>query len=70
LATEYGLTSEQAVRAFVQKLTGSELTIAVAKVDGKISYIWITDNPARELRHCPPEENIEFRLWDGTKITP
>jgi hypothetical protein len=70
LAAESGLAADEAVRAYVQKLIGNKLTIAVSTIGGKIRDIWIPDDPAQDLRYCPPDENIEFRLWRGTKIVP
>ena len=70
LASEYGLPPDEAVLAYVQKLIGNELTIAVATVGGKIRDIWVTDDPAQDLSYCPPNEDIEFRLWNKAKSHP
>ena len=56
------------VEHFVADLLAGKLIIAVSKILGSIQDVWITDNPASDLRHCPPEEAIEFRRWDGTSV--
>lgn len=70
LAARSSVSPEDATKRFVADLISNKLIIAVAKVSGTIRDIWITDDPANDLRYCPPEETIEFRLWDGTKIHP
>jgi hypothetical protein len=30
--------------------------------------VWITDDPAEELKYWDPGETVEFRLWGGTKF--
>jgi hypothetical protein len=59
---------EDAAERFVADLISNKLTIAVARVSGAIRDIWITDDPTANLRHCPSDEVIDFRLWDGTKV--
>jgi hypothetical protein len=61
---------EDAAKRYVSDLISNKLIIAVSKVSGIVRDIWITDDPADDLRYCQPEESIEFRLWDGTKIHP
>jgi hypothetical protein len=70
LADLPSMSPEDAAKRFVSDLISNKLIIAVAKVSGTVRNVWITDDPADDLRHCPPEETIEFRLWDGTKIHP
>jgi hypothetical protein len=70
LAALSSASPEDAANRFVVDLISNALIIAVAKVSGTVRDIWITDDPADDLRHCLPEETIEFRLWDGTKIRP
>ena len=61
---------EKAAEHFVAMLTAGELIIAISKVSGTTRDIWITADPAADLRYCPAAETLEFRLWDGTKILP
>ena len=61
---------EAAAEQFVADLIAGNLLIAVARVSGRTRDIWITADPLADLRYCPPEELIEFRLWDGTTISP
>jgi hypothetical protein len=65
---ETGETPEEATKRYVHDLISSKLIIAVATVQGKIRDIWITDDPLDNLRYCPPDETIVFRLWDGTVL--
>lgn len=60
---------EAAAEQFVRALVAGELTIAVSKVGGITRDIWITDDVAGDLRYCPANETIEFRLWDGTIVS-
>ena len=61
---------EAAAAQFVVDLIAGKLLIAVGSVSGKTRDIWITADPLVDLRYCPPGERIEFRLWDGTPISP
>jgi hypothetical protein len=70
LAALPSLSPEDAANRLVADLTSNKLIVAVLKVSGTVRDIWITDDLVRDLRHCLPEETIEFRLWDGTKIRP
>jgi hypothetical protein len=70
LAALSSVSPEDAAKRFVVDLISNKLVIAVSKVSGTICDIWITDDLANDLRHCLPEETVEFRLWDGTKIDP
>ncbi len=68
LAALSGGSPEEATAQFVADLLANKLIIAVATVAGKIRDVWIIDSPADTLRYCPPDEVIDFRLWDGTKV--
>jgi hypothetical protein len=57
------------VEQFIADLFAGKLIVAVSKASGSFQDVWITDDPASDLRHCPPEEAIEFRRWDGTSVT-
>ena len=70
LAARSSVSPEEAAKRFVGDLVSNKLTIAMAKVSGTVRDIWITDDLANDLRHCLPEETVEFRLWDGTRINP
>jgi hypothetical protein len=70
LAALSSVSPEDAAKRFVADLISNKLTFAVATVSGTVRDIWITDDLTNDLRRCPPEETIEFRLWDGAKIHP
>ena len=49
-------------------LVEGELTVAVLRVGGTIQNIWITDDPRSDVRYSQPDDHIEFRRWNGTKV--
>jgi hypothetical protein len=61
-------TPEEATKRYVRDLISNRLIIAIATVQGEIRDIWITDDPASNLRYCPLDETIVFRRWDGTML--
>jgi len=65
-----GLTAESATRRFVEDVTSNRAIIAVIEAQGSIRDVWITNDIERELRHKQPDEEIEFRYWDGTSARP
>ncbi|MBA3766558.1 MAG: hypothetical protein H0W99_06145 [Acidobacteria bacterium] len=42
-----------------------QLVIAVSMSEGVVQDVWITDDPASDLRYSPKEEDIRFRYWSG-----
>jgi hypothetical protein len=68
LAGATSRSTDEASEQFVAHLITGKLIIAVSAVSGQIRDVWITDDPAGDLRYCPPEETIVFRLWDGTAV--
>ncbi len=66
--------AENASEQYVRDLVSSRSIIAVKKISGQIQDVWITDSVSDDvaglLRWGSPDEVIEFRLWDGTKIQP
>lgn len=59
-----------AVERWIADLVDGKLVIAVAKNGDNISDIWVTEDPKAVLRFSSPDEQVEFRLWDGTRISP
>jgi hypothetical protein len=68
LAVPSSETPEQAAQRFVVDLLSNKLIIAVSKVGGRVLDVWITDDPAGDLRFSLVGEVITFRLWDGTRV--
>jgi len=60
------LTPEGAAMRFVQDVVSNRAIIAVVKSGNRIRDIWVTDDIEDELRYKQPDEEIEFRYWDGT----
>ena len=65
LAASFGLPEREAIERFVADLITDRSVIAVSRVGGVIQDVWITDDPASELRYKPEDEEIEFRYWHG-----
>jgi hypothetical protein len=68
LAALSGLPESDAVRRFVEHVTGDEQIIVISRVNGKVQDVWPTDDPQTELKHKPPEESLEFRRWSGITV--
>jgi hypothetical protein len=52
------------VKRFVDDLLNSKAIIAVARTEGIIRDVWVTDAP-RPDKYKPVNETLEFRYWDG-----
>jgi hypothetical protein len=74
LAELSGLDEVTAVERFLADLVGNVSAIALRRVSGNLTYIWVTDDPAEEIlgykKYGEPHETIEFRLWDRTSVKP
>jgi hypothetical protein len=64
LASHSGLSETVAVKRFVDDLLNSKAIIAVARTEGIIRDVWVTDAP-RPDKYKPVNETLEFRYWDG-----
>jgi hypothetical protein len=69
LASLSGLPEKEAIRDFVNHITGGRQIIAISRVNGEIRDVWPTDDPKKEFKYKPPEESLEFRRWSG-QIVP
>jgi len=73
LANLSGQDAVVATERYVADLLGNVSVIAMTRVAGVLSDVWITDDPAEALASCRkygrPDETIEFRLWNGTSVT-
>jgi hypothetical protein len=53
-------------------LTCNISVIALTRIAGELTDVWITDDPAADLSSCQrygaTDETMEFRLWDGTSV--
>jgi hypothetical protein len=74
LAALSGQDEVPATNRYVADLIGNVSVIALRRVAGELTDVWITDDPAETLADCrrygDPSETIEFRLWDGTVVQP
>ena len=39
------------------------------RMGGQIRDVWVTDDPAKDVKNKEPNENLEFRYWDGSLAT-
>lgn len=69
LASMSGLSEDAAVREFVQRLLKGQAIIAVMRMGGQIRDVWVTDDPAKDVKNKESNESFEFRYWDGTLAT-
>jgi|SRR6516225_9308247 hypothetical protein len=68
LASLSGLPEEEAIRQFVDQITGDAQIIAVSRVNGQVRDVWPTDDPKADFKYKPPEESLEFRRWSGVTV--
>jgi hypothetical protein len=61
-----GLTPESASQRFVEDIVSNRAIVAVLRSGNAVSDVWITDDPAGERRYQQPDEELEFRFWDGS----
>lgn len=64
------LTEEAVLKDFVDDLLANRRVVAISSVDGQVTRIWVTDDPAQEVAFEPAGETLEFRYWDGRPWTP
>src|SRR5215207_1578566 len=65
LATEFGTSEELAVERFVRDLLSDRSILAVSRIGGTISDVWITADPRSDLLYNSDDEVLEFRYWSG-----
>jgi len=68
LASISGLSEDEAVRAYVDSVLADESIIAIQSIDGAVNDVWITNDPASELKYIEPNEKFEFRYWSGRQL--
>lgn len=78
LAELFGCAEEEAITRFVTDIVDGRQVIAVWRVSGRLTDVWLPMHEGRSLpdlladlrRYGEPHETVEFRLWDGTKVEP
>ncbi|WP_158745430.1 hypothetical protein [Acidisphaera sp. L21] len=78
LAELFGCAAEEAIARFVTEIVEGRQIIAVWRVSGKPRNIWLPVYEGNSLadvlddlsRFGEPDETVEFRFWDGTKVDP
>ncbi len=66
LASRTGESKDRAVRNFVEDNLKGRSVVAVSRAAGVVRDVWLTEDPAKELRYEPEDAQIEFRYWDGS----
>lgn len=70
LAAVASMDKTRAVRQFVDDVLNDRSLIAVQVLDGKLHDVWITDDPTKDFKYRPPNEQIQFRFWSGRESLP
>jgi hypothetical protein len=72
LAELSGQDEVTAVERLLADLIGNVSVIALTRISGELTDVWVTDDPEGALRDCgkygQAGETIEFRLWNGMPI--
>jgi len=72
LAELSGQDEVSAIERFLADLIGNVSVIALTRISGALTRVWVTDDPEEDLRSCrkygEAKETIEFRLWNGTAV--
>jgi hypothetical protein len=68
LASLSGLPEAGAVRCYIDDILEDRAVIAISRTGDGIRDMWVSDDPASELRYKPKEETIEFRYWSGQRL--
>lgn len=69
-ADRWHVPAAEGVRIYVEDVTHGRRLIAISRVNGEVTDIWLPDRPDDACRNQPPEETIELRYWDGTLWKP
>ncbi|MEO1525112.1 MAG: hypothetical protein AAFX06_06730 [Planctomycetota bacterium] len=70
LASILNLPKPQAVRSYVDDVLNDRAVIAMQYIDGELRDIWISKDPAGDLKYCHPNERVDFRYWSGAILGP
>jgi hypothetical protein len=72
LADLSGQDEVSAVEHFLADLTTNVSVIGVKRTSGKLTEVWVSDDPTENLadhqRFGEPNATLEFRFWDGTAV--
>jgi hypothetical protein len=72
LAELSGQDEKSAVERYLADLIGNFAVIALQRISGELTDVWVTDDPAGAIENCKKygqaHETVEFRLWDGTPV--
>jgi hypothetical protein len=71
LAELNGGTPEDAVRAYVDEVIGSQRVIVISRINGVLNDAWVADGPIDDAlkKYAYPNETFELRYWNGESAT-
>lgn len=70
LAAAASPTPDQASERLAAAIVTNEAVIGLSVSSGEVRDVWITEDPAGDLKHSGASETIEFRLWNGSLVDP
>lgn len=65
LASISSMNETDAVRQFIDDVLNDRSLIAVQIIDDVILDVWITGDPANDVKYKQSNEEIQFRYWSG-----
>lgn len=72
LAALSGEDEIAAIDRCVADLVGNISVIALRRTSGRLTDVWITDDPAVDMasykKYGQADETLEFRFWNGTTV--
>jgi hypothetical protein len=76
LAEIFGCGQEEAITRFVTEIVEGKQIIALWRLSGQLRDVWLPLHEGLSLpdviadlnRYGDPNETVEFRLWNGTKV--
>ena len=70
LVPEYGDFPRSAALAFFDSVLADNQIICISDSPDGARAIWITDDPAIELKYVQPGERLAMRFWSGQTYRP
>jgi hypothetical protein len=69
LAALSGLSEDKAIRQYTDDLLNNRKIIIILKKENEAVDVWITEDPLEELKYQQENEVLEFRYWNGQKLS-
>lgn len=62
------MTDDDVVSEYVSRVLNDDLIIAVLSIDSKVTEVWVSDNPIRDMKYKSEHEELSFRRWSGIRV--